>query len=39
MKFSKNQKHEIGKTFFNISLIIFATVIIGKSFEEFSILH
>ena len=37
MEFSKNQKHEIGKTFFNISLIIFAAVIIGRSFEEFSI--
>jgi len=37
MEFSKNQKHEIGKTLFNISLIIFATVIIGRSFEEFSI--
>ena len=37
MKFSKNQKHETGKACFNLSIVTFATVILGSFFEKFDL--
>lgn len=37
MRFSKNQKHEIGKACFNLSIVTFATVILGSFFEKFDL--
>ena len=37
MEFSKSQKHEIGKTCFNLSIVTFAIVILGNSFEKFDL--